>query len=386
MIKNKPKILFIGTDYGGNKYRTENNAPGAVSQYRLINPIKHLEEFFDIDYQGADFANGSEGVDTAKWYKDKFEPYDLVVSKLTDNDQAASCIRFMTEHLEIPLIVDIDDNIWEIKNDNPNYEFYRKGAKKLATSSTYLSLANYVWTSTQPLSEYVQGRLKDAYNKDMDVSVLPNCINPTDFDFKKTPLDSNKIVIGWQGSTTHHEDLKVAMPAIAKLMKKYDNLHFEIVGGVIADRVSDLFKDFDFESTQRIHMKAGGDAYDTFPKMLSEQAWDIAIAPLTNDEFNRAKSHIKWMEYSMFEIPCVASDVYPYFVPIQGTEVIIDGSTGLIADKNEWYNKLKTLIDNKVLRVKIGENAKKQVLENWDIKKHAYKWKDAIDKVLATRE
>lgn len=384
-MENKPKIMFISTDWGNNKYRKENNKGGAVSQYRLVNPMKYLTEYFDITYVGADFVDGSEGLAKdalAHWYKRKFEGYDLVVSKLTDNSQAGSAIRFMTQYLKIPLVVDIDDNIWEVKSDNPGYDFYRKGAKKLSHASTYISMADYVWCSTQPLADYFKTRMTEAYNEDKPVTVLPNCIDPDNFKFTKAKLDDNKITIGWQGSTTHHNDLKVALPAIAKLMKEYPNLHLELLGGVIADKVVDLLSDFDEETIKRVNMKDGGDAYDTFPKMLSEQAWDIAIAPLTDDEFNRAKSHIKWLEYAMYEIPCVASEVYPYYRDIQDTVVIEGYRSGMITSDAEWYSNLKNLIDDKKARIQMGKIAKQQVLKNWDIKNHAYKWKKAIDLIL----
>lgn len=380
LSKQKPKILFIGTDWSQNEYRKINNKPGAISTYRLIYPMRYLP--YDIDYLGSDFGDKINGKDKGTAFYDLFSQYDLVVSKITDNATAVSDISFITKYLEIPLIVDIDDNIWEIKEDQPAYKIYYKGGPTLGFASTYVSNATAVFCSTKPLADYIQNRMKDLYNEDKPVYVLPNCTDPIDWKFKKAKLDDSKIVIGWQGSTTHHEDLKIAMPAISKLMIEYPNLYLELLGGVSDEMVADLFKGVDESVLDRVQTKGGVPAFDTFPHLMSEQAWDIAIAPITDEPFNHSKSHIKWMEYAMYEIPCIASNVYPYRESIQGTDVIVNRETGILSKDNEWYDNLKLLIDNKDLRLQIGKNAKEYVTKEWHIKKHIYKWKDVIDTLL----
>jgi len=381
-MENKPKILLISTDWSQNTYRTINNKPGAISQYRLIYPMRYLEEYYDIDYVGPDFADKVAGKDKGAAFHRFFSDYDMVISKITDNPTAASDIRFMTRYLGVVLVVDIDDNIWELKPDQPGYEIYNKGGARLGFASTYVSNADAVFSSTKPLADYISNRMKEAHGEDKPVYVLPNCVDTNDYQFQKAKLDPNKIVIGWQGSTTHHEDLRIAMPAIGKLMQEYPNLYLELMGGVSDEMVGDLFKDMPEELLERVRTIGGGPAFDTFPHLLSEQAWDIAIAPITDHAFNHAKSHIKWMEYAMYSIPCVASKVYPYYMPIQGTDTIVDGTTGLIADEKEWYDKLKLLIDNKNLREEIGINANMYVSKHWHIKEHVKKWKEAIDMLL----
>ncbi len=71
------------------------------------------------------------------------------------------------------------------------------------------------------------------------------------------------------------------------------------------------------------------------------------------------------MEYAMFKIPCVASRVYPYFMPIRNKPVSKDGETILIARQQEWENKLTELIENPELRKKLGENSYNFYKENW---------------------
>lgn len=380
------RIALIGTDWSQNEYRKENNKPGAISTYRLIYPMRYLKDYYDITYWGSDFSKAAEGKDQTEFFSEFMKDYDLVISKVTDNASAAASLRFYSQHFGVPLIVDIDDNIWEVKEDQPGYAVYHKGSQKLAIASTYVSYADAVFCSTKPLADYVKERMEKAHKLKMETYVLPNCVDPTDYNFPKASIDPNKVVIGWQGSTTHNEDLKLAMPALARLMKEYDYLHIQLLGGVTNDHIGEMFKGFDERVLHRVTTLPGCEAFDQFPELLSKQAWDIAIAPITDEMFNHSKSHIKWMEYAMYEIPCVASNVYPYFAKVQGTDTIRDGITGLLATPDQWYEKLKFLIDHPETRQLIGRNAKEYVTDSWSIANHGEKWRKAIDTILAKEE
>ena len=83
------------------------------------------------------------------------------------------------------------------------------------------------------------------------------------------------------------------------------------------------------------------------------------------------------------EIPCIASDVYPYREPVDGTPAIEHGETGyLVKTKKEWVETLQKLIDDKDLRKKIGDNAYNAVKKDWQYKDHIKKWDNAIQKVV----
>jgi len=381
----KKRIALIGTDWNANSYRRLNNVPGAISTYRLIYPMRFLSEYYDIRYYGSDFVP-KDGISTEEFYENLFNDYDLVISKVTDNPQAAAMLRFFATRNNVPLVVDIDDNIWELKPDQPGYKAYEKGGQTLAIASTYVSLADAVFCSTKPLAEYIQKRIKAVFNEDKNTFVLPNCVDTSDYSqYERAQRDPSTIVIGWQGSTTHHEDLRIAMPAINRLLVEYPNLYLELLGGVSDEMVADLFNGMDETVLDRVMTKGGVPAFDTFPHLLSQQAWDIAIAPLTDEPFNHAKSHIKWMEYAMFGIPCVASKVYPYYMPVQDVHTINDGETGVLAGPDQWYNKLKYLIDEPTKADTIGRNAKEYVSNHWHMRKHAHKWKEAIDSLINTQ-
>ena len=55
----------------------------------------------------------------------------------------------------------------------------------------------------------------------------------------------------------------------------------------------------------------------------------------------------------------------------------LDGKNGIkIKDKTKWKEIVDDLIKNKEKRRAIGKEAKRYVLNNYDIKDHAYKWEE----------
>ena len=89
------------------------------------------------------------------------------------------------------------------------------------------------------------------------------------------------------------------------------------------------------------------------------------------------------MESSMIKCPVVASPVYPYKEPIQGTQTIQDEKTGLFAkDSEEWFAMLDGLITTPKAREELANNAYKYISEYWQWSDHAYKFKKVIEKYL----
>ncbi len=78
---------------------------------------------------------------------------------------------------------------------------------------------------------------------------------------------------------------------------------------------------------------------------------DIALLPLRDNEFNRSKSDLKFIESAANGAVALAS-------PVVYSDVIKDGKTGFVYhDGREFINKLNLLIKNKNLRRKVAEDA-----------------------------
>jgi len=377
------KVLMIMTDWGSH-YRRTTGEYGGIGYYRTIKPAEYLRKLgWDVDVEGITLKDKIDQNERFESYKKLFMPYDVVVIKQTDVRQSGEVIGAAKE-LGVPIIMDLDDNIIEVSPDNPVYnQGYGDGEHgvKKALAAAAMSMVDGLFVSTQPLKDYYENYLKTIFKVEMPIFVLPNCCDPADWK----PQSRNRekyTMIGWHGSVSHDKDLALATPAIKKIMNKHKDVHFEVIGGVRSESIDTIFYGWEDKDFQNMHALRGTPSWRGFPQLIGGRRWDIAIAPIVDNEFNRSKSHIKWLENSLLGVPTVASGVYPYKEPIHGTETIVDGLTGFLAENDEWQEKLSYLIKNKTERRMMGERAREFVTENCTYEKNVHLWDEALRSFL----
>ena len=377
----KKKIAFISTDWAQSEERKKNNSYGGVSYYRLVAPMTHLKKWYDCEYLGADIQERAKGKTTEQFYDELACSYDMIITKQIDNPQAIAALSFFCKMRGTPLIMDLDDNLYEVREDQPAYEHYKKGEQKRAFMATAVTMADAIFTSTVPLKEIVAKTNKEVFKTELPIYVLPNYNDIKDFPENKGKSD--EFLIGWQGSTTHNADLKLVLPTLNKIMQKYPDVYLMLMGGIEEKAIQELFKDWSEESVKRLAIVGGTPSWTGYPELLSQQAWNLGLAPLVDEPFNRSKSHIKWMEYATQKMPCLASRVYPYSEPINGNTTIIDGVNGyLFSTPEEFEEKLTFLIEHRDVLPKIGESAYLDVKKDWQYKDHIKEWHTAIEDVF----
>lgn len=376
------KCLFIATDWGKRKDLPIDKQAGGVSYYRLLQPKRVLETMgYEIDYMGQSFHDYVKE-DWGKKTIELFKKYDVVVTKHLDNKNGSAAIFNAANATKTPLIFDLDDNLLDIEETHPVYnKGYAPGGERRMVVAVNLSLADHIVVSTKPLKDFYTNFFKDVFDLKKDITVIPNTVNPKDWG-KKAERNTNIINIGYHGSITHDEDLKMFIPAFDKLVSKYkDKIKLTLMGNATEDWAKWMIANYE-HLISNLNIVAGTPSWHGFPEKLAEQSFDIGIAPLLDTEFNRGKSHIKWMEYSLLETPCVASRVFPYFKKINGVETIIDGHTGFLASNtDEWVEKLSALIEDKRLRKRIGRKAYQHVTKNWITENFMDKWDEVLQKV-----
>ncbi len=200
--------------------------------------------------------------------------------------------------------------------------------------------------------------------------ILPNCIAPEWFptipEFK-----DKEIRICWQGGASHYEDLFFIQPVIERILKKHDNVKFVFFGD---SRFMGLFKNCD-QNKIEWNTWCGLDVY---PYKLSLLNCDIGLCPLVDNTFNRAKSAIKWMEYSMVGMATVAANIPPYSSAIKNEE------TGILCNEDEkaWEDAIERLIADRNLRIKLSDNAKQDVLLHHNIHHKIHLWEEAYSNLI----
>lgn len=375
----KKKIAMVLTDWNANAYRQENDLYGGIGYYRVVKPAQCLRKWFDVEIIGSDFRHW--GIDEVR-YGRLGKDYDLIFSKHIDNGQAASNLLAVANHYNKKVVVDIDDDYLNIREDNPAFNDYDKLKGGRYFLGAMLSLANGLVVSTDPLAK-VYGEA----DMNSNIDVLPNCNDINDWLFPIKKHTDGKIRIGYAGGNAHGDDINLLIEPMARILDDYPHVIFQIVGAVTALEAKTLgekmngFSKRDISS--QIEITGGTLAWREYPPFLCSMGWDIGLAPLVDDQFNRGKSHIKWMEYSMIGAVTIASPVYPYKQDIQGVHTIQDGKTGLFSNSiDEWYLNMKEMIENEDLRKKYAKAAYLYIKKNWQYSQHAEKWKKVIDKYL----
>lgn len=203
-----------------------------------------------------------------------------------------------------------------------------------------------------------------------NVAVLPNLIDPI-FYPQGQEYVKKEVRFGWQGGSSHYEDLYIIKDAIINTLKKHKNSKFVYFGDY---RFYGLFKDAP-QNQVEYHSWIQHPAY---PYKLATLNLDIGLCPLVDNVFNRNKSAIKWMEYSVMNIASIASNIPPY------SPVIENGKTGLLIgeDSKQWEDSLSKLITDKSYRTKLASQAKDEILTNHNINTKSHLWTEAYEKAM----
>ena len=249
----------------------------------------------------------------------------------------------------VPVMMEIDDYVLNVPEYNTAFNSYKIDSERIKNNLIQMKEATGVIVSTPYLKkQYLE------YNK--NIHVVPNGIDFKDWRYER-PRSHKKIRIGWMGSSAHTEDLESIRKPLEKILE-LPNVEFICIGGV---------PNF-LKNHSKIKYYTKWATIDTYPQWIASLDFDIGLFPLIDNHFNRAKSNLRWLEYSALKIPTVASNVEP-------CKTIKHNETGFICkNKQDWYDNIKYLIDNKKERKRIGENAYDKVKKDYNTEKIAKKY------------
>lgn len=170
----------------------------------------------------------------------------------------------------------------------------------------------------------------------------------------------NKTVVGFIGSLRKWHGVDLLIEVIPQLVKKYENVHFLIVGtGELENEFKSHMKKKGCENfvtfTGRLH-------HGDIPKYI--QVMDIPLMP--NSNFYG--SPMKIFEYMALGKPVVA----PRLKPIQ--EVIEEGENGILVepgDASSLENAIIELLKDENKRLYFGENNRRKVFAEYTWEKNA---------------
>lgn len=373
----------IGIFSGGH-----DNAYPVGAYLRILSPLNELSNQFDIyiiDENSFkqffdDLKSNNLNLDVIIFQRENFGKLDLNFSfiesffgKLKENN--------------VKIIYDLDDDLLNIDSGHKNYELY---SKSYETFKFMIINSDVVTVST----DYLKTQLIK-FNE--NIVIVPNTLMKL-WDFNpnskiKDLTSKNTIKIGYFGSVTHEKDIQLIGEAIMMVKQYFKNkdIIFEVVG--VCQQNQDWIKRIDLPQNygdkpsilnklknvgayflNKFNILKVNLPYCSFIKfMKNEVDWDIGLAPLEDNNINRSKSNLKYLEYTALNIPGIYSNIGPY-------KDIGCKKSGLSLDDGEdWGNAIINLIENNELYQSLLKNAYEDINSNYLVENASVIWKDILD-------
>ena len=327
----------------------------AVALLRLAGIVRHLER---QDRMGLHWCTARDPQIKA----DELVNTDLFVIHREFCDRRISPqVLAAARELNKPVVFELDDLLINVPESNPNHKYCKTITPDVLEM---IRQADYITVTTEPLRRYLEEAEPQARGK---IHVLPNYINLDIWDGAKPPAEkpSDPFVVGWFGTATHDEDLAIIKPAIVKLARKH-------AGRIVFKFWGYLPKDL--EGIPGVQLVRGSQPdLRLHARDLVNCRIDLALAPLLDHPFNHAKSDLKWLEYSICQIPGIYSTISPY------TASVTHGKTGWLLDNdpNAWYEAIERFMTDDNLRRSIATQAYDEVRRTRCVDTGSEKW-DAL--------
>ncbi len=287
-------------------------------------------------------------------FEDLMKVSDMMIIQYVSTAHGVALIQALRDKL--PVFMEVDDYFSAVPAYSCSYESNAPGDRQDTWATRQMVESTGLICSTQYLADY--GR---KFNP--NVHVIPNCIDPRLWDKKSRPKNE-RVRIGWIGGDTHEGDLKLVKNVLYEILDAYPECEV-------------MIRRCPFMNTwpkhERLIFADRWVSIDKYPEMVKELNFDIGLAPLRDNYFNRGKSNLRFLEMSAMKIPTVASDVEPFRHDFTGY---------LCHSEQEWFDILSMLIKNPSQREQDGLKAYDQVITTFGLDNVAPRYYRLIQEVI----
>ncbi len=258
------------------------------------------------------------------------------------------------------VIFDLDDDLIHIPRSHNDYSTLEATIPYMADFARH---ADAVTVSTQELADSMSGIVPAA-------KVLPNLINDSIWKEGRRSTDG-RIRVLFGGTPHHAQDVAMLEDLILDVNRRYgDKVSFVLMGCATETIVA-------LPNVRFIEFQQ---SYTDYASRLQSEEIDLALVPLDDSPFNRCKSNIKWLEYSICGIPAVYAALPPY-------RDVEQGRTGLLARaRSDWHEALDVLIREPALRKGIAEEASNQVMKRFSLSRNSHLYYEFYESVLLEKK
>jgi glycosyltransferase involved in cell wall biosynthesis len=287
-------------------------------------------------------------------YADKFSVF--VFHRVLLTKGVARCIARIKEQ-DKEIIFETDDLVYDpefLKHmdyfttmNALERKLYEHGVGGEILADPYVKICT---TSTMYLAEKLREHGKQVF-------VIKNKVSQEDVERAEKILndvhrDVSVVRVGYlSGTPSHNKDFSTITEALGILLGKYPEMRLVLAGPLDTANQLSAFE----KQIERVPFAPRKEYFETVAKL------DINLAPLEiGNPFCESKSELKWFETGLVGVPTVAAATGTF------KEAITEGVDGYTATTTEaWVEKVGRLVVDAPLRRKMGDEARKTVLEKY---------------------
>ncbi len=326
--------------------------PGGSGDYRVIQPFDALS---DAGLQQCEYYRHEDDMNRQVSVIEvaRMQPDTIVVQAAVDNLQM-DLVRDIHRHLpDVFKVFTLDDLITDIPEKSSAYKMHKSHFRDVrARLREVLSHCDRLIVTTEPLAQACRDLIDD-------IQVIPNRLPAQQWlHLKSRRQTSDKPRVGWVGAAQHYGDLEIIFDVVRKTAQEVDWVFM----GMCPNEIRPYIKEFHpFVSIDR------------YPEKMASLDLDLAVAPLLENEFNRAKSNLRLLEYGVLGWPVICTDIEPYRA--YGAPV-----TRIPNDPAEWIAAIRTHVSRPEDNAAVGDRLREWVLRHFILDDHLEEWRRAFDK------
>lgn len=391
---SKIKILVVPGDKAGS------------GKFRCVDPHINLQKNYPEDF----FIDINHAVD----FNDEvyLSKYDIIFIHRIPQHNVADAVNIIKKikGLGIKVIIDSDDH-WTLDYSHGMYTMARMN-KIPQTLIECFKLADMITVPTAILGNEIK-----KFNN--NVVILPNAIDPTESQFQPKPISSDKIRFGWLGGSSHIKDIELLRGLGSAQLSISDKMQIVLCGFdtrgttsvmdpetkeikqrpitpqettwfmyelFLTNNYKNLISDQEYlkyltKFTDDPNNNSINKTYRRiWTKPITQYAngynnFDVALAPLFDNSFNKYKSQLKVIEAGFHKKALIAQNYGPYTIDLvsaitphggynpNGNCLLVETSK----NHKEWVKHAKRLVENPEMIKQLGENLYNTVKDKYNI-------------------
>jgi glycosyltransferase involved in cell wall biosynthesis len=249
------------------------------------------------------------------------------------------------------IVYDFDDSVMyrNSKAKNPISQTRKRRFIQMIRASDFVIAGN----------EFLKNQVSP-FNQ--NVEVIPTPLDQEKYHLKDYSIRKEKVTLGWIGDHGSIHYLEKMRPIFESIGERYPHAELKIVCDI-------------FFNSEKINVVKK--MWKSEEEVADLQSFDIGLMPLVEDPWSWGKCGLKIIQYQGVGVPVVCTPVGI------NRDLVEDGVNGLWArTPEEWEGRISILIEDSLLREKMGREGRRRVLEKYTVQSCAPRLFSILNRVL----